>query len=232
MRAFRMTDCASSLPGRSPAWQRPGVTLPAPVPPRLQRNTGGVVPIRPGLSRRAVPPGRLERGPVRCSRARFPGGAVLNCWGGGASPFGQRLRKGRHWSCYQSHPFLQRLWTGLYPFQSAADREVGCGSIPHHSWPSNWNFSQALVPGAVPRLVITCPGRGQPGLGDWAAGAVLRISIDSCAFFSIGRSPSVARPGVWGQGPPTRRPSGTRGICPAAAAIWLLWILSRIPAPP
>ena len=35
-----------------------------------------------------------ERGPVRCSRVRFPGGAVLNCWGGGASPFGQRLRKG------------------------------------------------------------------------------------------------------------------------------------------
>ena len=33
MRAFRMTDCASSLPGRSPAWQRPGVTLPAPVQP-------------------------------------------------------------------------------------------------------------------------------------------------------------------------------------------------------
>ena len=26
---------------------------------------------------------RLERGPDRCSRARFPGGAVLNCWGGG-----------------------------------------------------------------------------------------------------------------------------------------------------
>ena len=38
--------------------------------------------------------GWLERGPVRCSRVRFPGGAVLQCWGGGASPFGQRLRKG------------------------------------------------------------------------------------------------------------------------------------------
>ena len=37
--------------------------------------------------------GWLERGPVRCSRVRFPGGAVLQCWGGGASPFGQRLRK-------------------------------------------------------------------------------------------------------------------------------------------
>ena len=29
--------------------------------------------------------GRLEQGPVRCSRVRFPGGAVLNCWGGGAA---------------------------------------------------------------------------------------------------------------------------------------------------
>ena len=27
--------------------------------------------------------GWLERGPVRCSRVRVPGGAVLNCWGGG-----------------------------------------------------------------------------------------------------------------------------------------------------
>ena len=24
----------------------------------------------------------LEWGPVRCFRVRFPGGAVLNCWGG------------------------------------------------------------------------------------------------------------------------------------------------------
>ena len=45
--------------------------------------------------------------PGRDSRAE----PSLHCWGGGASPFGQRLRKGRHWSCYQSQPFLQRLAT-------------------------------------------------------------------------------------------------------------------------
>ena len=28
------------------------------------------------------PAGWLERGPVRCSRVRFPGGAALYCWGG------------------------------------------------------------------------------------------------------------------------------------------------------
>ena len=37
MRAFRMTDCASSLPGRSPAIARPGSARPAPVPPRSPR---------------------------------------------------------------------------------------------------------------------------------------------------------------------------------------------------
>ena len=31
------------------------------------------------------PAGWLERGPDRCSRVRVPGGAVLNCWGGGAA---------------------------------------------------------------------------------------------------------------------------------------------------
>ena len=41
MRAFRMTDCASSLPGRSLAWQRPGGALPAPVPPRSPRRREG-----------------------------------------------------------------------------------------------------------------------------------------------------------------------------------------------
>ena len=98
--------------------------------PALAAQHGGVVPIRSGLSRRAVPRGRLERGPVRCSRVRFPGGAVLNCWGGGAFPFGQRLRKDRHWSCYQSQPFyngcprrLKRMW----PRVNSMDRRSGAG---------------------------------------------------------------------------------------------------------
>ena len=42
-------------------------------------------PIRFRLSCGRRPVGRLEQGPVRCSRVRFPGGAVLNCWGGGAA---------------------------------------------------------------------------------------------------------------------------------------------------
>ena len=42
-------------------------------------------PIRFGLSCGWRLAGRLEQGPVRCSRVRFPGGAALNCWGGGAA---------------------------------------------------------------------------------------------------------------------------------------------------
>ena len=57
--------------------------------PHLQRSTGwgsgDANPIRFRLSRGLLPAGWLERGPVRCSRVRFPGGAVLNCWGGGAA---------------------------------------------------------------------------------------------------------------------------------------------------
>ena len=111
-----------------------------------QRRRGGPHPVR-AVPERAVPPGRLERGPVRCSRVRFPGGAALHCWGGGDSPFGQRLRKGRHWSCYQSQPFLQRhsshfVWSDvtspiLWSFLSVwfrqgiflADPGVGSGQL-------------------------------------------------------------------------------------------------------
>ena len=50
MRAFRMTDCASSLLGRSPAWQRPGGALPASVPPRSPRDAG-----KAGVWRGATP---------------------------------------------------------------------------------------------------------------------------------------------------------------------------------
>ena len=55
----------------------------------MQRSTGwgskDADPIRFGLSCGLRPAGRLERGPDRCSRVRFPGGAVLNCWDGGAA---------------------------------------------------------------------------------------------------------------------------------------------------
>ena len=42
-------------------------------------------PIRFRLSCGLRPAEWLERGPARCSRVRFPGGAVLHCWGGGAA---------------------------------------------------------------------------------------------------------------------------------------------------
>ena len=42
-------------------------------------------PIRFRLSRVVKHAGWLERGPDRCSRVRFPGGAVLYCWDGGAA---------------------------------------------------------------------------------------------------------------------------------------------------
>ena len=55
MLAFRMTDCGSSLPGRSPAWQRPGVTLPAPVPPRSPRRREGRGMAGPGRCQDSLP---------------------------------------------------------------------------------------------------------------------------------------------------------------------------------
>ena len=49
-------------------------------------------PIRLGLSCVAEAfAGQPERGPVRRSRVRFPGGAALHCWGGGAA-YGPRLQ--------------------------------------------------------------------------------------------------------------------------------------------
>ena len=41
-------------------------------------------PIRLGLSLGLWSVGWPERGPVRCSRVSFPGGAAWHCWGGGA----------------------------------------------------------------------------------------------------------------------------------------------------
>ena len=56
---------------------------------RLQRSTGwgsrNADPIRFRLPCGLRPVGWLERGSDRCSRVRVPGGAVLNCLGGGAA---------------------------------------------------------------------------------------------------------------------------------------------------
>ena len=56
---------------------------------RLQRNTGwgsgDADSIRFGLSCGLRLAAWLERGSDRCSRVRSPGGAALNCWGGGAA---------------------------------------------------------------------------------------------------------------------------------------------------
>ena len=56
---------------------------------RLQHNTGwgsgGADPIRLRLSCGQRLAGWLERGPARCYQVRFPGGAALHCWGGGAA---------------------------------------------------------------------------------------------------------------------------------------------------
>ncbi len=55
----------------------------------MQRSTGwesgDADPIRLRLSCVLMCAGWLEQGPVRCSRVRSPGGAVLHCWGGGAA---------------------------------------------------------------------------------------------------------------------------------------------------
>ena len=57
--------------------------------PALQRNTGWGSGDRTqsgsGCRADRGPRRWLERGPVRSSRVRFPGGAALNCWGGGAA---------------------------------------------------------------------------------------------------------------------------------------------------
>ena len=55
----------------------------------MQRSTGwgsgDANPIRFGLSCVVKHAGWPERGSARCSRVRVPGGAALNCWGGGAA---------------------------------------------------------------------------------------------------------------------------------------------------
>ena len=72
---------AFSVPARNRVkhvWTHWGAILGQLRPALAAQHRRGVVPIRSGLSR-AVPPGWLERGPVRCSRVRFPGGAALHC---------------------------------------------------------------------------------------------------------------------------------------------------------
>ena len=58
------------------AHHRLGSCRPEPVEGRPQSD--------PGVRAGNRPQGWLGWGSVRCSRVRFPGGAVLNCWGGGA----------------------------------------------------------------------------------------------------------------------------------------------------
>ena len=53
----------------------------------------GETQIRFGLSCGLRLVGWLERGSARCSRVRFPGVAVLNCWDGGVAQE-QRVRNG------------------------------------------------------------------------------------------------------------------------------------------
>ena len=98
-----------------------------------------MVPIRSGLSTRLRPGWWLELRSARCSRVRFPGGAVLNCWGGSASRKGARKRV----VVTSDDHFLQRPRKGLTGHHRE-EMSIACSDVA--DCPIHPHFSYGIAP--------------------------------------------------------------------------------------
>ena len=150
----------------------------------MQRSTGwrggDADPIRLRLVRRFRPAEWLEWGPVRYVRVRFPGGAVLYCWDGGAAKTassekadGSPATKVNHFYNGSSRPQTLTSWTRRTWYSPPTARPTTfwrrcrspssrMTSTGRHNAPDSW----PRPPQEPSHRSSSAPGRNQDSGGD------------------------------------------------------------------